>query len=326
MINKKSIYIHIGLHKTGTSAIQKNLDSNRKQLWEDGFYYPEPRKFNCHHSLAAKLHIKRHINNRKDNFIRIIKQYFSSSKGRHILLSSEIFSEYIDRKPISVVNKEIAPVKIILYIRRQDMLLESSYNQILKQTNTATDNLISNRTYSTDLWKVIREWEHIAGKGNIIVKFYERAKKTNLFYDFLDTLKIENRTPYEYSREITNESLSLLQTKILESILRRGLSISPDTREKLLSHIKNEYPDIDGPMVGNYLSFEQRMNLLNECRKGNEALSKAYFNENNIFADPVKGSDTNFVNIDNETVNRVINCLPESVTSRQTLAKPMIIA
>lgn len=36
----KTIYLHIGIGKTGTSAIQQGLYNNRKKLYEAGFYFP----------------------------------------------------------------------------------------------------------------------------------------------------------------------------------------------------------------------------------------------------------------------------------------------
>lgn len=37
----KQIHLHIGTHKTGTTALQQTLAENREQLVQQGFLYPQ---------------------------------------------------------------------------------------------------------------------------------------------------------------------------------------------------------------------------------------------------------------------------------------------
>src|SRR5439155_22999636 len=53
---KRICYIHVGPHKTGTSAIQWFLQENRAELLEHGYFVPESEtKRGAHHALAEKL-------------------------------------------------------------------------------------------------------------------------------------------------------------------------------------------------------------------------------------------------------------------------------
>ena len=51
---EKTIYLHIGGRKTGTTAIQLFLSSNRAQLKKKGYLYPGyPR--HAHHEITKEL-------------------------------------------------------------------------------------------------------------------------------------------------------------------------------------------------------------------------------------------------------------------------------
>ncbi len=55
-MTKRICYIHVGPHKTGTSAIQWFLQENRAELLEHGYFVPESEtKRGAHHALAEKL-------------------------------------------------------------------------------------------------------------------------------------------------------------------------------------------------------------------------------------------------------------------------------
>lgn len=50
---KKTLYIHAGTHKTGTTAIQKFLSANRDLLAKNGYLYPGTDQ--GHHDVAREL-------------------------------------------------------------------------------------------------------------------------------------------------------------------------------------------------------------------------------------------------------------------------------
>jgi len=55
----KTVYLHIGLHKTGTSTIQFFLANNREKLAELGYLYPFKQV--AHHNLAYLIGDKKNL-------------------------------------------------------------------------------------------------------------------------------------------------------------------------------------------------------------------------------------------------------------------------
>ena len=49
----ETLYLHIGIEKTGTTSIQKSLDQNRDSLLELGYYYPKQFSVGLNSHLAA---------------------------------------------------------------------------------------------------------------------------------------------------------------------------------------------------------------------------------------------------------------------------------
>ncbi|WP_156029484.1 hypothetical protein [Archaeoglobus fulgidus] len=93
-MKEKELYLHIGMHKTGTSAIQKFLWTHGKVLKNLGVLYPEkfvsPPDF-AHHRLPFGLRSSWREKVLKD-FGELLKFYSFHKKFYKMILSSEEFS------------------------------------------------------------------------------------------------------------------------------------------------------------------------------------------------------------------------------------------
>ena len=49
----ETLYLHVGIEKTGTTSIQKSLDQNREALLELGYCYPKQFSVGLNSHLAA---------------------------------------------------------------------------------------------------------------------------------------------------------------------------------------------------------------------------------------------------------------------------------
>ena len=99
----KNLYLHIGLHKTGSTSIQHYLFDNRAALLKHGWYYPCEGSYYFHgersQSYLAHAVLDRHpdylrhelVLNR-DRCIAELQRDVSASKCENILISSEHFS------------------------------------------------------------------------------------------------------------------------------------------------------------------------------------------------------------------------------------------
>ncbi|MGB0748152.1 MAG: hypothetical protein ACPGO3_05360 [Magnetospiraceae bacterium] len=135
----KRLFLHIGAHKTGTTALQRYLWVNREALVAAGFLYPEAGNIgtqtNTGHHRLARFFFKREwidkgIPGREWG---VLADALAATTCHTALLSSEAFSQL---KPEDV--QFIAPylsgweTTVVFYVRPQTELLASSYSQVVK--------------------------------------------------------------------------------------------------------------------------------------------------------------------------------------------------
>ncbi len=269
----KELIIHIGLHKTGTSAIQNFFFENRDTIENWGIKYPVIGEFKtAHHEFAENiinLGEKTPLNipiNDFDSFyndkanIAVIKHiieekllYQLDGYYDKVFLSSEniVQGEYPLEKLISFLPflEYFENIKIILFLRRQDDLLESAYKQMVCQ-NFYQGNILN--CYLHDFYYFIRSIpDELLTKFNFNFKIYDKSlfKNKNLIEDFLfnffeiDLQKLSsieklNIKPYD---KVINPSLSAPGVRILSEINKLDIEINKKEKcKKLLFDKFNE--------------------------------------------------------------------------------------
>src|SRR6185312_16148290 len=112
------LYLHIGTHKTGTSALQTFLTRRSPGLEKRGLHYVQAGlgDAHAHHALSWSLR-GQYLGDASvwDEARAEIARY----SARPTVISSEAFW-YTD--PASLVEKlkDVGPLRIVLYVRRQD--------------------------------------------------------------------------------------------------------------------------------------------------------------------------------------------------------------
>ena len=195
----KTIYLHVGYHKTGTTAIQTLLSANRERLAGAGILYPracerennpafcQGRSF-AHHALPNLLLQERHREP------RMLRAQIDRLPCERVVISSEVFMERFKNEAAALAALtsllEGLDVRVLLYLRPQHSLFESVYNQQVKDSDRTPilDPTALPRYYDYLFW--IRVWERHFGKGKIIVRPFEREQLLggNVLADFLDAI------------------------------------------------------------------------------------------------------------------------------------------
>lgn len=127
----RCLTLHIGRHKTGTTAIQNFLFRNREQLLERGFYVPMAGRDGAgHHRLSRELSTvkKRRLKRRGgagEAFLELAREVGQLEPGPQLLISSEDFQNCDP----AVVSKALAAyrTRVVVYIREQVNYLASAY-------------------------------------------------------------------------------------------------------------------------------------------------------------------------------------------------------
>ncbi len=141
-MSEKEIYIHIGLHKTATTFLQTLVFPN----FEEVYALPKPylRQATLK-PLFNKLCYEEGSLFDKNKLI----QELATIKSHKVLISDEEFSgratgfgSAINRSTIALRLKEIFPnAKILLFLRGQESMIYSMYNQYIKGPSKGTLSL-----------------------------------------------------------------------------------------------------------------------------------------------------------------------------------------
>lgn len=192
-MTKPTLYLHIGLPKTGTSVLQYALLEKAKFLGKNGLSYP-PHKLECNNissgngrEIAEKL-----IARKYEEFDREINRVLENTTQK-VVLSSEYFWG-LHKEGILEIKKHSQNIKIIVYLRRQDTLILSRYNQRIKRHHLTVpitswvpeyaQNSYRNKELCYD--KALLNWSEVFGKENLIVRPYEKQQfyNGNIIADF----------------------------------------------------------------------------------------------------------------------------------------------
>ena len=129
--------VHIGIHKTGSTAIQRTLGLNRANLERTGILFPEvPGKEGLprgHHGLAAALNPD--SKGEQSNFdLPYLTRTLRATEAEFVVLSSENLSRPgISAERIAELTAAIArcafEVTVVAFVRPQAGLLNSTYLQ-----------------------------------------------------------------------------------------------------------------------------------------------------------------------------------------------------
>ncbi len=230
----KTLYFHIGTSKTGTTSIQHFCTENAEIFEKKGYSYPIfPHKFK-YTNIMRNAHFLAHRAYNEDDSRNLLEeeQYFrqgmdfvldSFKKADNVILSDEgIWSVIFKGEKPELLNKIMKEasehnyaVKVIVYLRRQDGMADSWWNQKIK---------VGGRLFSTISWeeyvknpvnpemnyyRPLKLVEEAVGKENMIVRRFGRKyfKNGSLFEDFVDALGMEYSSRFIVSEGQKNISL-----------------------------------------------------------------------------------------------------------------------
>lgn len=292
-------YFHIGAGKTGSSAIQAFLNTNRKLLAtkhkvlypniktpiDDGDFFNHELMFYPNKKLNYKA-LYSHFD--------AITEFVQKNNIEKIVLSSENTSESFAEIIKNTVERFNLNYRIIIYVRRQDTWIESAWKQWghkSKEYKNLDDYL---NKVDVNWHKIIGKWSTLLNKKNIVVKPYEQEQLPNgLIADFLSILNVDYNTgsfvEANSDYKSVNNGFSPEIIKILE--LCKGLNNGIHDN-KMFRFLGEVLPaDYRKAPFKNYgiLNNEQRKFIIDKYSKPNTLLAKEYLNNEDgiLFRDPV---------------------------------------
>ncbi|CEN56199.1 hypothetical protein [Candidatus Methylopumilus turicensis] len=297
----KTLYLHFGTHKTGSTSIQNFLYGCREELQKIGFYYPtegsyfysgESSQSLFAHSLidARPKYISKNVSWDKASCISDLKRDLENSKSPNTIISSEHFSSIKTQDSLveikDIFTNYFENIKIIIYLRRQDHFFESRYNQQVKAgLITATfeevlKDFLGNYNYND----YIEMLSNVFGKANIIIRPFEKSQlhMQNVVHDFFKILhlNIDGNIQDDINKSIPTEMSEVIR-------LFNNNFDNHSQRQRFYKFIKTSSIDFDKTLY-TILSPRLRKEILDFHREGNYQVAKNYLGRENglLFYEP----------------------------------------
>ncbi len=221
---KSKLFLHVGPPKTATTTLQHFLANNRVALAAAGIAYPLTEQ--SHWKLAANLGLKMwhwSFDPAAPTWDDVARSS-SENSDKHLLLSSESFSYAALSSKKEAAEKLFEHLKalgrdirVIIYLRRQDLWVESYFIEYLKHFGQGgMEAFLEARKESLDYYRVVSFWASLAGKENVTVRVYEKQQLPDIRQDFLQTLGIADTSVFQLNED-QNHRPNLLQMQVLKN-------------------------------------------------------------------------------------------------------------
>lgn len=241
-IARKGVLLHVGVHKTGTTAIQAALADARDELATHNVRYPG--KLQAQHRAAlALLGRPWGWNNRgggvmdREHFDRLAKRTVKAP-GR-VVISSEFFceasAEQAQEAVVALGDSGTRPVRVVVTLRNLGKLLPSSWQQYLKYGMTTsydawlTDVLATpgSSKMTPTFWKrhdhgdVVSRWEQAVGRENLTVMVLEDVPRDYMFETFAQFLDVPSEILTSRMELTSNRSMTAAEAEVLVRLNKR---------------------------------------------------------------------------------------------------------
>lgn len=287
---KQRLFLHIGLGKTGTTAIQHFCAENEAVLEKHGIVY-SPHRIYEHWPVVDDPYDK-------------ALEFIDKNIGRKsdLLISDESIYLKFAADPHAVYLKEKYPdldIHVIVYLRRQDLHLESLVNFL--QFTGSMENPIEWVDFpskfktpfpgmtaeSYDYYAWLHPLSETLGKGRVHVRVYDpkRFVGGSIIPDFLDVLGVPFTEEFTLPKSKANPSLDSRFTKLLQDFYSKYPTQHSFERRIVAQAMGAANVSMGITRKRSLFSSDERVQFLEYFEKGNTLISKEFLNEDSPLFD-----------------------------------------
>ncbi len=312
-----TVYLGIGTPKTGTTAIQTFLRENEGTLNRQGYCFPD---------FTSEFGKDKRYKNRNGHFLIFnegnVVQYDEAEvqakafrmltdladKYDNILLSDEEIwkigtrREGFWKKTVEDFREIGCELKVIVYLRRQDLFIQSLYNQNVKSRFVMrTENFEEYMTteaflnYPLDYFKYLSDIAENVGKENLIVRPYERGQfegdEHSIFSDFLKYIGLV--LTEEYTKETVRINLGLrgnfLEIKRILNGVPEYIELKDFMKDAIVSASNSTARD-DIHQNTSLFTYEQQVAFMEKYQESNRMTAETFLGrkDGKLFYDPIE--------------------------------------
>jgi hypothetical protein len=287
---KPLLFLHIGTHKTGSTAIQRALPVGSAAALKAGLV-----RLDIHGDVARSSWTEDDARALRASLagqiVPGVSRYLLTCEG----FSGDPLRGYANA-PVAAARLRAATadfdVRVVVFLRRQDDFLESIYTQLIHQGGSQSfdDFLHSLPPGGPDWQRLLDTYATEFGRENLVVRRYHSAfypRPESLLEDFCAILGIPcnslvkaDATPNQgYSHEA--QELARICNPHLDGAGRRQL-------RQLLQKISPK------PVFQSYayLDLPARRSLLAACAESNAAVAREFFHGEPLFPEPADATTT----------------------------------
>lgn len=231
-----AIALHIGVHKTGTTALQAAFANARSELSDLGVLYPGRRQ--AHHASAQAVMERAWGWTNRGGVMRDIAQFdkvVSAAKGwpQRTVISSEHYCEANDEVAARIVEAFGRDrLQVVVTLRSLGRLLPSSWQQYLKYGLLRTyedwleDAFDDERTkkLSPSFWRrnrhdvIAERWASLLGPERVTFIVLENVDRSAMFRTFAQLLDIDEEVLTSRMELTSNRSMTAQESELLRLV------------------------------------------------------------------------------------------------------------
>lgn len=316
------LYLHIGMPKTGTTYIQNFLRANNNVLKEKGYVYPDfGVRFDAvganrnAHFLVSVI--------RDENKKRLVgteheiedecfeKLYGLFEEYPNVIISEESIWNSAERKRDKNFWKNLKErleshgisLKIIVYLRRQDLYIQSFWAQQIKESrfsDTLQEYIKSSafKRAKLDYKQRLDEISKFVGKENVLVRVYEKEQyappQKTIVSDFLKTVGLQYTDEYTELERLPNRSLSGVYLETMRELNKVGIfDVHNKYVQTLMKTVAENNDDIKSISSNEFMTSEEAVEFLAKYKDTNDAVAREYLSrgDEGLFFEELKVSD-----------------------------------
>ncbi len=283
-MSKKILYLHIGWSKTGTSAVQEQLDKQFDILKRKGILYSKDMQMNdnAHHHFALAYN-GIHGYPPKYNVQQVheaLDKELESNSCDSLILSSELSPFYFNNPLFCDWVKRFDEVKILATVRRQSEVLISLFNQLIKDPQVRYKGTFFQLAISNfpkmNYFQHIQRWAEKVGDENIHIINYENGVVEE-FLSYFDLKVSEQEQGKVVNPSLPNSVLRLLQSKT-------DKINTPDEYRRIRDNLINDSELFEEKPQVLFLTKGELRAIDQHFEWPNNVLSKRFLNKDNLFS------------------------------------------
>lgn len=285
----RDLIIHIGRHKSGTTAIQKFLTRNRERLQQHGIYVPSNGPTGpAHHHLSQPMQEAslRSSGIKDPREIETLEEFQDEISNVDPALRIVITSEAFQNCDPQFVKRAFADfrARIVVYVRNQLDYLATSYTQRVHATNySGSLQDYFRNIYSVNYFRFLASWSE-GFPHDFVVRRYRREDllQGDVVQDFITHgLDLKDQQGLRFGPDVDpNPSIN---ARVVQ--FKRHLN-----QQKLVDERKNHLvykalPKMNEHFPGKKLRLPENVKnqLVWECYDSDAAAAIRYFGEQELF-------------------------------------------